>query len=172
MQAVCDRIIIINKGKIVANELTENINRAVHNNRRFTVKICGPQRDVLAALKAIPGMTYAEVMPERDGDAYVYTIESELGTDLRKKLFTTIAEHGWVMIGLEALGMSLEDIFINVVDDELLSGDDAPKKSKSSSRRKYDYQSRTREIGKDFARQLRENAASSDSDQNDGSAEA
>ena len=172
VQAVCDRIIIINKGKIVANELTENINRAVHNNRRFTVKICGPQREVLAALKAIPGMTYAEVMPERDGDAYVYTIESELGTDLRKKLFTTIAEHGWVMIGLEALGMSLEDIFINVVDDELLSGDDTPKKSKSSSRRKYDYQSRTREIGKDFARQLRENAASSDSDQNDGSAEA
>ena len=68
--------------------------------------------------------------------------------------------------------MSLEDIFINVVDDELL-GDDSPKKSKSGSRRKYDYQSRTREIGKDFARQLRENAAnSSDSEQNDGSADA
>ena len=159
VQAVCDRIIIINKGKIVADELTENINRAVQSNRRFTVKICGPQREVLAALKAIPGMTYAEALPERDGDAYLYSIESEVGTDVRKKLFSTIAEHGWIMIGLEALGMSLEDIFINVVDDELIAPEENTKKSKATSRRKYDYESRNREIGKDIARQLRENAS-------------
>ena len=159
VQAVCDRIIIINKGKIVANELTENINRAVQSNRRFTVKICGPQREVLAALKAIPGMTYAEVLPERDGDAYLYSIESEVGTDVRKRLFTTIAERGWIMIGLEALGMSLEDIFINVVEDELIEAEETVKKPKATSRRKYDYESRNREIGRDIARQLRENAS-------------
>ena len=169
VQAVCDRIIIINKGKIVANELTENINRAVQSNRRFNVKICGPQREVLTALKAIPGMTYAEVLPERDGDAYLYTIESELGVDVRKKLFTTIAERGWIMIGLEALGMSLEDIFINVVEDELIAPEENAKKSKATSRRKYDYESRTREIGRDIARQLRENASvASQSDNTDG----
>ena len=159
VQAVCDRIIIINKGKIVADELTENINRAVQSNRRFTVKICGPQREVLAALKAIPGMTYAESLPERDGDAYLYSIESELGTDIRKKLFTTIAERGWIMVGLEALGMSLEDIFINVVDDELIAPEENVKKSKATSRRKYDYESRNKEIGRDIARQFRENAS-------------
>lgn len=176
VQAVCDRIVIINKGKIVADELTENINRAVHNNRRFTVKICGPQREVLAALKGISGMVYAEVLPERDGDAYVYTIESEIGTDIRKKLFSTVAEHGWIMIGLEALGMSLEDIFINVVDDELIESESVSKKPKNQSRRKYDYESRNREIGKNFARQLRESAAekqaSSDTDNNTENEEA
>ena len=158
VQAVCDRIIIINKGKIVADELTENINRAVQSNRRFTVKICGPQREVLAALKAIPGMAYAEVLPERDGDAYLYSIESELGVDVRKRLFTTVAENGWIMIGLEALGMSLEDIFINVVEDELIAPEENAKKPKATSRRKYDYESRNREIGRDIARQLREDA--------------
>ena len=116
VQAVCDRIVIINKGKIVADELTENISRAVENTRRFNVKIAGPQRDVLATLRNMAGITYAEVLAARDGDAYTYMIESEVGIDIRKKLFWTMAEKKWPMIGLEALGMSIEDIFIAVVD--------------------------------------------------------
>lgn len=114
--AVCDRIIIINKGKIVADEKTENITRVVENNRRFTVKVCGPQREVLATIKEIPGVSFAEAQTQRDGEAYVFTVESEMGADVRKKLFFTLAQKGWAMVGLEAVGMSLEDIFISVVD--------------------------------------------------------
>ncbi len=128
VQAVCDRIVIINKGKIVADEKTENISRAVENNRRFNVKICGPQREVLAMLRERPGIVYAEVLAERDGDAYTYTIESEYGVDIRKNLFFTLAERGWAMIGLEALGMSLEDIFITVVDKSDISAKRAREK--------------------------------------------
>ncbi|MBO4321469.1 MAG: ATP-binding cassette domain-containing protein [Clostridia bacterium] len=116
VQAVCDRIIIINKGRIVADELTENISRAVENTRRFNIKVSGPQRDVLAMLRNLPGICYAEVLAARDGDAYTYMIESEVGVDIRKKLFWTLAEKGWPLIGMEALGMSIEDIFIAVVD--------------------------------------------------------
>ena len=116
VQAVCDRIVIINKGKIVADELTENITRAVENNRRFSVKICGPQKEVLNMLRSKPGVVYAEVMPQRDGDAYCYTVESEVGVDIRKSLFYTLAEKNWPLVGMEALGMSLEDIFIAIVD--------------------------------------------------------
>ena len=116
VQAVCDRIIIINKGKIVADELTENISRAVENTRRFNVKICGPQKDVLSTLRNMGGICYAEVLAARDGDAYTYMIESEVGVDIRKKLFWTLAEKKWPLIGMEALGMSIEDIFIAVVD--------------------------------------------------------
>ena len=43
-------------------------------------------------------------------------VESEYGVDIRKKLFYQLAERSWPMIGMEALGMSLEDIFITVVD--------------------------------------------------------
>ena len=116
VQAVCDRIIIINKGKIVADEKTENITRVVENNRRFNVKICGPQKEVLDMLQNMQGISYAEVLAQKDGDANMYMIESEFGVDIRKKLFFSLAERGWAMIGLEALGMSLEDIFITVVD--------------------------------------------------------
>jgi ABC-2 type transport system ATP-binding protein len=116
VQAVCDRIIIINKGKIVADEKTENITRAVENNRRFNVKICCPQKEVLETLKNIHGVAYAELLAGKDGDANTYMIESEPGTDIRKKLFFVLSEKGWAMVGLEALGMSLEDSFISVVD--------------------------------------------------------
>ncbi len=116
VQAVCDRIVIINKGRIVADELTENITRAVESNRRFNVKICGPQKEVLNMLRGRPGIVYAEQLAERDGDAYTYTIESEVGIDIRKSLFYALSERNWPLIGMESLGMNLEDIFIAVVD--------------------------------------------------------
>jgi ABC-2 type transport system ATP-binding protein len=128
VQAVCDRIIIINKGKIVADELTENISKAVENTRRFNLKICGPQRDVLSTLKNMSGIVYAEVLAARDGDAYTYMIESEVNVDIRKKVFWTMAENKWPIIGFEALGMSIEDIFIAVVDK---TGDSAAGKKKT-----------------------------------------
>ena len=164
VQAVCDRIVIINKGKIVADEKTENINRAVQSNRRFNVKICGPNREVLSALKAMNGMIYAETLPERDGDAYVYTIESEVGVDIRKRLFNMLAEKGWPMIGLESLGMSLEDIFITIVDDSVNIN---TVKETNQGRRKYDYESRKAEEERNIARQIMANAnRSSDSAEN------
>ncbi|MCQ2354714.1 MAG: ABC transporter ATP-binding protein [Clostridia bacterium] len=131
VQAVCDRIIIINKGKIVADELTENISRAVENTRRFNVKICGPQKEVLSALRNLGGICYAEVLAARDGDAYTYMIESEVGVDIRKKLFWTLAEKKWPLIGMEALGMSIEDIFIAVVDKTDDGKNDTAKKKRS-----------------------------------------
>ena len=116
VQAVCDRIVIINKGKIVANEKTENIANVMSQNRRFNVKIVGPQKDVLSMLRSMPGITYAEGLAERDGDAYSYMIESDAGIDIRKKLFYQLVERNWPLIGIESMGMSLEDIFISVVD--------------------------------------------------------
>ena len=116
VQAVCDRIVIINKGKIVANERTENISRVMDNNRRFNVKIVGPQKEILTMLRNLQGVSYAEQLAERDGEAFSYMIESEYGVDVRKKLFFLLAERGWPLVGMEALGMSLEDIFITVVD--------------------------------------------------------
>ena len=140
VQAVCDRIIIINKGKIVADEKTENITRVVEGNRRFNVKICGPQRDVLDTLKSLPGISYVEQLAQKDGDACTYMVESDFGVDVRKKLFYTVAERGWAMIGLESLGMSLEDIFITVVNK---TEEDKPS-SESSKRNKPSAQKRTR----------------------------
>ena len=119
VQAVCDRIIVINKGKIIADQKTEDITRAVNENRRFSVKICGPQRDVLSLLRQKSGIIYAEVGTERDGDAYTYSIECASGVDIRKSLFFSLAEKGWPIIGLEGVGSNLEDIFISLIDKKV-----------------------------------------------------
>lgn len=152
VQAVCDRIIIINKGKIVADEKTENITRAVENNRRFTAKICGPQKDVLAFLKSRSGISYAELLPGRDGDAYTYAIESEVGIDIRKPLFFALAEKKWPLVGLEALGMSLEDIFITIVD--------ATSSAKSRYKAAKTVSSRTTRAEDEVAKAIVENSGS------------
>jgi ABC-2 type transport system ATP-binding protein len=172
VQAVCDRIIIINKGKIVANERTENISNVVANNRRFNAKVVGPQKDVLAMLKTLQGVSYAEALAERDGDAYTYMIESDFGVDIRKKLFFQLSERGWPLVGLESLGMNLEDIFISVVDksEEQKTGRGAQPRVARRQRGK-DKSALEREMGEnlflDAQRQRQEAALEDDEDENE-----
>ncbi len=129
VQAVADRIVIINQGKIIADEKTENITRVVEEDRLYSVKICGPQREVLAALKQIPGVVRAEAIGERELDSFTYHIESERGVDIRKSLFYVLAEKSWPILGLEAVGISLEDVFVKLMDA------DARKKAGTGRRR-------------------------------------
>ncbi len=116
VQAVCDRIVIINKGKIVANEKTENISKIVDGNRRLNVKVCGPQKEVLSLIKSLPGVSYVDVLGMHELDSTSYLVESQPGIDIRKTLFNALAANNWAIIGIEALGINLEDIFIAVVD--------------------------------------------------------
>ena len=119
VQAICDRIIIINEGKIIADEKTENITRVVEENRQYTVKVCGPQREVLSALRNINGVVSAEVTGEREMDSYTYLLEAERGVDVRKPVFYAMSERGWPIIGMEAVGMNLEEVFIKIMDADL-----------------------------------------------------
>ena len=90
-------------------------------------------------LRSRAGIVYAEVLAERDGDAYCYTIESEVGVDIRKSLFYTLAERNWPLIGMEALGMSLEDVFIAIVDQtEANKNRYAKKDGKKAQKRRGD----------------------------------
>lgn len=116
VQSVCDRIIIINEGKIIADEKTESITQAVEDNRRYSVKICGPVREVQNVLSHLPGVISVEQTGERELDSYTYVIESEKGVDIRKPLFYAMSEHNWPVIGLEAIGMNLEEVFIKIME--------------------------------------------------------
>lgn len=116
VQSVCDRIIIINEGKIIADEKTENITSAIEDNRRYSVKISGPVRDVQNALRKITGVVMVDLTGERELDSYVYMIESERGVDIRKPLFYAMSEKGWPILGLEAVGMNLEEVFVKITD--------------------------------------------------------
>ncbi|MBR5311915.1 MAG: ATP-binding cassette domain-containing protein [Clostridia bacterium] len=116
VQAVCDRIIIINEGKIIADERTENITRVVEENRRYSLKICGPQREIQALLQEIPGVVSVELTGERELDSYTYIVEAEKGVDVRKPVFYALSEKNYPMIGMEPLGMNLEEVFIKIMD--------------------------------------------------------
>lgn len=116
VQAICDRILIINEGKLIADEKTENITRVVEENRTYLVKICGPQREILSAIRAITGVVSAEVTGERELDSYTYRVEAERGVDIRKPVFYAMSERSWPIIGIEAVGMNLEEVFIKIMD--------------------------------------------------------
>ncbi|MCD7943791.1 MAG: ABC transporter ATP-binding protein [Clostridia bacterium] len=116
VEVVCDRIIIINKGKIIADEKRDAISSIVSDNRAFIAKICGPSREVLSMLRSRAGIKKVERRPETDGDARAYLIESEQGIDIRKSLFYALAENNWPLVGLEPVGEDLENVFIRLVD--------------------------------------------------------
>ncbi len=116
VQAVCDRVIIINKGKIAADRRTEEIAAAVEGNRRLSVKICGPSKEVLSAIKAIPGVFSAESIGNLDTDSTSYVIETDNGIDIRKPLFNMLARNNWPLVGLEATGANLEEVFISLTE--------------------------------------------------------
>ncbi|MBR4278683.1 MAG: ATP-binding cassette domain-containing protein [Clostridia bacterium] len=127
VQAVCDRIVVINKGEIVANEKTEDLINAVEGSRKLVAKIVGPEDEVLKALRSLGGVKTADVIGKRDTDSISYMIESQERVDIRKPLFYLLSSKSWPLIGLEGMELSLEDIFMRLVGKEK---DKEDKKSK------------------------------------------
>ncbi len=115
VQAVCDRIVVINKGEIVANERTEDLINAVDGSRKLVAKIVGPEEEVLKTLRSLGGIKSADVLGKRDTDSISYLLESQDRIDIRKPLFYALSAKGWPLIGLEGVELSLEDIFMRLV---------------------------------------------------------
>ena len=116
VQAVCERIIIINKGKIIADERTEDITRTIEDGYHYQVKIVGPAREIRSTLEKINGVKSVTETGERDADAFAFLVESERGVDVRKPLFNACARMNWPILGLMPVGTDLESIFIRLVD--------------------------------------------------------
>ena len=116
VQAVCERVIIINKGKIIADEHTDEIVRTIEDGYRYKVKICGPAREIEKMLEGITGIKSVDSTGERDLDSFAFIIESAKGVDVRKTVFAECARRNWPMIGVEAVGTDLETVFIRLVD--------------------------------------------------------
>ena len=116
VQAVCERVIIINKGEIIADAKTDEITKTIEDGYRYEVKICGPQKDVLPAIKKLSGVISVEATGARDMDFMTYVIDTASGADVRKPLFALCATNAWPMIGLYPVGTDLESVFIKLVD--------------------------------------------------------
>ena len=116
VQAVCERVIIINKGKIIADARTEDMVKTIEEGYKYRVKICAPEKECESALKRITGVRAVECTGERDGDAFAFIIESERGIDVRKPIFNACVQRGYAIIGMEPVGTDLESVFIRLVD--------------------------------------------------------
>lgn len=116
VQAVCERVIIINHGKIIADEKTAELTRVIEDGYQYEIKVCGPQKEVVSALEGIRGVKSVTATGVRDADAYTYVVESDKGIDARKPMFNLCAQRGWAILGLMPVGTDLESIFIRLVD--------------------------------------------------------
>ncbi len=115
VNSVCDRVVIINQGKLVADEKTQDL-EMVTGSRKMKIKVCGTQKEVLPTLRAINGVKHIEVLSERDGASYSYLVEADSGIDVRKPIFNALASKNLPMIGMESFSASLEDVFIAIID--------------------------------------------------------
>ncbi|MBP7177199.1 MAG: ATP-binding cassette domain-containing protein [Thermoclostridium sp.] len=118
VSAVCERVVIINKGKIVAIDTPEQLSKNLGDFTRFTMTIAGPEKKVIEMLKQVYGVKYMETQSKLREDEYSYIIESDKELDVRKPIFNRLAEAGYPILELKSLGMSLEDIFLQLTTEE------------------------------------------------------
>ena len=117
VQAVCDKIIVINEGKIVADDTEDNLSRNLSNEHKLTVKIEGNKDDVLSAIKHIDGVDNCSAF-KSDENIWEYKINAKEGKDIRKDIFDMAVENGWYILELKSAELSLEDIFLKLTVGE------------------------------------------------------
>lgn len=118
VQAVCDKIVVINQGKIVADDTEENLSRNLVNNNKISVKIDGPSSEVEKVISSISDVKIVELTSKETDDFCEFSIESNEGADIRRELFKRIAERNWCIMELKTSDMSLEDIFLKLTVGE------------------------------------------------------
>ena len=117
VQAVCDRLVIINKGRIVADKPTDEIAYTVNSTRRLKIKICGNAKEIASAISLIDGVKSVKALAEHELDSTAFVIESAEGIDIRKPLFELLSRKGWAIYSMEPIAQNLEDVFISLTRD-------------------------------------------------------
>lgn len=118
VSAVCERVVIINKGQIVAVDTPSELSKNLGDYSRFTMTIAGPEKKVKDLLQQVYGVKYLEVQSNIRDDEYSYIIEADKNLDIRKPIFHKLAEVGYPILELKSLGLSLEDIFLQLTTEE------------------------------------------------------
>lgn len=118
VSAVCDRVVIINNGKIAAINTPEDLAKDIENAARLSVTVSGPKNTILPKIKEINGVTSVEISDEKTGGVVSYKIESEKDIDIRRTLFFAMAKLGFPIIEMKVMDMTLEDVFIKLVTVE------------------------------------------------------
>ncbi len=114
---LCDAVIIINKGAIVAQGPIDALVEQFFPTARVEVEIVGPPPAVRDRIRAIPGVLSVQDQAVTNGDGR-YVVEAARGRDVRAEIFQLAAQQRWDMLELKRVGMTLEEVFIRVVAGE------------------------------------------------------
>ncbi len=109
----CGRVVIINKGRVVAEDTPENLTRRLAGAGTLRLEIRGEEIPVLDTLRAVPGVLAARLKGGHN-ELLVVDVEAEAGRDVRAELASAVVAAGHGLLGLEQVGMSLEDIFLEL----------------------------------------------------------
>ena len=115
---VCDRVVIINKGQIVAQDTLANLTHGIGESIRLTVRIIGPEKPVTRMLREIPGVKYVETLGSREADSVDYLVESDSKTDVRRPLVNAVLAGGYSLLMLKPMDVTLEDIFLQLTSED------------------------------------------------------
>lgn len=112
-QQVCDRVLIINKGKIVAEDSPARLQSRLTGSQKFSLRIRGDDEAVVSLLEKIPGII--SINGVNHGE---YEIESIPGEDPRPEVARTVVNSGYELLELHSIGMTLEEIFLQLTREE------------------------------------------------------
>ncbi|HIN05064.1 MAG TPA: ATP-binding cassette domain-containing protein [Dehalococcoidia bacterium] len=117
---ICERVLIINEGRIVAEDTPKNLAEGLEGIERLEIEIGGPVTEVLPALRRIKGVSRVahRSLPQKE----LYTVHVdpsvESGTDIRDEISKAVISSGWSLLSLQTVGMSLEEIFLKLTTHE------------------------------------------------------
>ena len=109
---ICDRVVIIHEGQIVAEDRIENLATILRGARRIRLEIKAPADEVAARLESIEGVSQVRFEEPH------HIVDCPAEEDLRPRIMEAIVQAGWVLLEMEAVEMSLEDIFLELTADE------------------------------------------------------
>jgi ABC-2 type transport system ATP-binding protein len=112
----CQRVVIINKGRVVAVDSPDNLTARLRGAETMYVQIDAAGADVAATLAAVPGVT--RVAPADIRQSGAFEVESERGRDIRRDLSREIVTRGWGLLELRPMRLSLEEVFLQVTTEE------------------------------------------------------
>jgi ABC-2 type transport system ATP-binding protein len=117
VEAICDRVIIIHRGRVLALDTPANLNRRLRPTSQVCIEVRAPAAEVVAALRAVPGVLAVEKTAAADG-LLMLIVSTERDRDLRERLANAITARGWGLRELRPRTLTLEEIFLSLVAAE------------------------------------------------------
>ena len=116
IQAVCERVIVINHGKIIADDTPGNLSKTLSDDHTITVRVGGPRTDVLKVLATIPGVKNVTCTGMQEKKSNDFIVEPAGLADVRQGIFNRLADRKWPLLLMQSNEMSLEQIFLRLTE--------------------------------------------------------